>query len=381
MFKGQSPLIAPSWRIPMLFIHNDVVEKVLKMKDCIDVQEQAFREIRTGGAVQRPRTDVYVPCGRDDGYYRWGTMEGANDGILAIRMKSDVMVWPTNADGVWRESKYCVRPGTFFGLIMLMSTRNGEPLALINDGVLQHMRVGAGAGIGARSLARKDATTVGILGSGGMAQSFLEAFCAVRPITRAKVFSPTPANRERYAQTMRRKLGIDVVPVTSTREAIGGVDILATCTDSMSPTFEADWLEPGMHVTMLSNPEVSQEVLDRCDIKIRQGIRPRSPTSDAVKSEPRQVAAAYMAGTEKEIKRVPPQAMDVGIGVDFPDYYDLVSGKTPGRTQDRQITFYYNTGNQGVQFSSVGGLVYRKAKEAGLGRELPTEWFLQDVRN
>ena len=48
-----------------------------------------------------------------------------------------------------------------------MSTRNGEPLAFINDGVLQHMRVGGGAGIGARHLARADARTVGILGSGG----------------------------------------------------------------------------------------------------------------------------------------------------------------------------------------------------------------------
>src|ERR1043165_2839867 len=102
----------------MLFIHNDVVREVLTMKDCIEAQERAFRQIPTGGAVQRPRIDVYVPCERDDGYYRWGTMEGANDGILAIRMKSDVMVWPTSPDGVWRESKYCVQPGTFCGLIM-----------------------------------------------------------------------------------------------------------------------------------------------------------------------------------------------------------------------------------------------------------------------
>ncbi|MGB6939085.1 MAG: ornithine cyclodeaminase family protein, partial [Xanthobacteraceae bacterium] len=358
----------------MLFIHNDVVEEVLTMKDCIEVQERAFLQIPTGGAVQRPRTDMYVPCERDDGYYRWGTMEGANEGILAIRMKSDVMVWPTDAAGEWRESKYCIRPGTFFGLILLMSTRNGEPLALINDGVLQHMRVGGGAGIGARSLSRQNASTVGVLGSGGMARSFLEAFCAIRPIQRANVFSPTSINRNRYADEMSRKLSIEVVPVASAREAIRGVDILATCTDSMSPTFEADWLEPGMHVTMLSNPEVSQEVLDRCDIKIRQGIRSRASTSDSIIAEPRQVAGTYMAGTDEERKRVPPRAMEVAVGADFPDYYDLVSGKTPGREHDGQITFYHNTGNQGVQFSAVGGLVYRRAKEAGLGREIPTEW-------
>src|SRR6266481_1987436 len=121
---------------------------------------------------------------------RWGTMEGTNNGILAIRMKSDVVTWPVGNDGLWRENKYCMRPGLFLGLILLLSTRNGEPLAFINDGVLQHMRVGGGAGIGAKHLARNDANTVGILGSGGMARTCLEAFQAIRPIKRAKVYSP-----------------------------------------------------------------------------------------------------------------------------------------------------------------------------------------------
>lgn len=66
-------------------------------------------------------------------------MEGANDGILAIRMKSDVVTWPRVEGGGWRESKYCVEPGTYCGLILLLSTRNGEPLGFLNDGVLQHM--------------------------------------------------------------------------------------------------------------------------------------------------------------------------------------------------------------------------------------------------
>ena len=78
----------------MNFIHNDVVEKVLTMADCIDALEGAFRQISSGRAIHRPRLDMYVPCELEDGYYRWGTMEGANDGIFAIRMKSDVISWP-----------------------------------------------------------------------------------------------------------------------------------------------------------------------------------------------------------------------------------------------------------------------------------------------
>ena len=77
----------------MLFIDNETVARVLKMKDCIDVQERAFQQVPSGRALQRGRLDFYAPCEREDGYYRWGTMEGVNEGIFAIRMKSDVVVW------------------------------------------------------------------------------------------------------------------------------------------------------------------------------------------------------------------------------------------------------------------------------------------------
>ena len=136
----------------MLIIDNALVAQLLTMEDCIRVQEEAFRKLPGGGAVHRPRIDMYFPCEREDGYFRWGTMEGANDGYFAIRMKSDVITWPKDQRGNWTEEKYCRAPGTYCGLILLVSTRNAEPLAFINDGVLQHMRVAGGAGIGAKYL-------------------------------------------------------------------------------------------------------------------------------------------------------------------------------------------------------------------------------------
>ena len=128
----------------MLIIGNDVVSEILTMDDCLRAQEEAFRKLPTGGAIHRPRIDMYFPCEREDGYFRWGTMEGANDGYFAIRMKSDIITWPKTPDGGWTEDKWCREPGTYCGVILLVSTRTAEPLAFINDGVLQHMRV-AGA--------------------------------------------------------------------------------------------------------------------------------------------------------------------------------------------------------------------------------------------
>jgi len=140
----------------LLFIHNEMVEELLSMKECIEVQEAAFAAMEDGGAIHRPRIDMYTPTDRTDGYWRWGTMEGWYDGIFAIRMKSDVITWPKTGNGTWTEEKHCIQPGTFCGLIMLFSSKNGEPLAMINDGVLQHMRVGGGAGIGTKWLSRED---------------------------------------------------------------------------------------------------------------------------------------------------------------------------------------------------------------------------------
>jgi alanine dehydrogenase len=195
------------------------------------------------------------------------------------------------------------------------------------------------------------------------------------------VFSPTTANRIRFAEEMSATLGIPVEPVDTAREAVRGVDIFATCTDSMSPTFEAEWLEPGMHVTMLGPREISREVLARCDVKIRQGSGGlKLPESERVMAERGHSPVAFVAGTAQEMRRLPPKTTQGGFGGDYPDYCDLVTGKVSGRTDDTQITFYHNLGNQGLQFSAVGGLVYRKAKAAGVGREIPTEWFLQDIR-
>lgn len=366
----------------MLFIHNDVVTESLRMQDCIEVQEKAFQAMEDGHAIHRPRIDMYTPTELPDGYYRWGTMEGWFDGIFAIRMKSDVITWPQLSGGGSTEKKFCIQPGTFCGLIMLFSSRNGEPLAIINDGVLQHMRVGGGAGVGVKHLARKDAQTVGMLGSGGMARTFLEAFSVVRPIKRCKVYSPTAAKREAFAREMSEQLGIDVIPASSAREAVLGVDILSTATDSMKPTFDADWLEPGMHVAMLGPCEISPEADARFDISIRQGLGGlKLPDQGRIRSEIGMSPIAWIAGTQEEMKRLPPRTLGTGFGGDYPDFCDLVFGRAKGRTSDREITYYHNMGNQGLQFASVAGHVYRKVKAAGTARQLPTEWFVQDIRD
>jgi alanine dehydrogenase len=378
----------------MLLINNAQVAELLTMADCIDAQEQAFRKLPSGSAIHRGRIDMYFPCEREDAYFRWGTMEGASDEYFAIRMKSDIVSWPKDAAGNMTEDKYCVAPGTYCGLIMLVSTRDGEPLAFINDGVLQHMRVGGGAGLGAKYLAREDAHVVGMLGSGGMARTYLEALCCVRDVQECRIYSPTPANREAFATEMSARLSIEVRAVGSAREAVRGADILSSCTDAMSPVYDVAWIEPGMHVTNLGFHELPPAAVTRADVAIRQG----DAGLDLIESERVQTGighspVALIGGTAEQMLRLPRKAETDGIMVDsaaaaarrtgrlLPTFADLASGAAGGRTHRDQVTFYRNNGNQGLQFSAVGARVYAEARKRKVGREIPTAWFLQDVRD
>ena len=378
----------------MLIIGNEVVAQILTMEDCIRAQEAAFKKLPTGGAMHRPRIDMYMPCEREDGYFRWGSMEGANDGYFAIRMKSDIVTWPKDESGNWTEEKYCREPGTYCGIIYLISTRNAEPLAFINDGVLQHMRVGGGAGIGVKYLARENSHSVGMLGSGGMARTFLEAIKCVRDIRLCKIYSPNPAHREQFAEEMTKRLKFEVRAVDDAREAVRGVDILSSCTDSMQPVYDADWIEKGMHVTNLGRREMPDGASEKFDVVVRQGTAGmQMRQSERFQAERGLSPAAYIGGTVEEMKRIPEKNEQPGFGGDSaefsdrgkgggkPDFADLICGKCPGRTNRDQVTFYRNVGNQGLQFSAVGGWVYERARQLKMGREIPTDWFLQDIRD
>jgi alanine dehydrogenase len=139
----------------------------------------------------------------------------------------------------------------------------------MNDGYLQHMRVGACAGLGTKYLSRQNSKVLGMLGSGGMARTYAMAICEVRPIKRIQVFSPTKANREKYTREMEEKLAVEVQAVDSPQNAVKGMDIVALTTDSLVPVIKADWLEAVMHITNVRNNEAGPDVLKRADIIAR----------------------------------------------------------------------------------------------------------------
>jgi len=323
----------------MLFLTNEHVQTVLDMPTCLSAMEEAYRELYEQRAGYRPRIDFYVP--QEPHYYRWGTMEGVSRklGVFAIRMKSDMLVW--NRDGDFQtEDKYCIQPGTYCGLIFLLSVKNGEPLALMNDGYLQHMRVGACAGLGAKYLSRKSSNVLGMLGSGGMARTYALAIREVRPIERIQVFSPTKFNRESYASEMSERLGIEVQAVNAPEKAVKGADIVALTTDSLIPVIQADWLEPGMHVTNVRNNEAGSDVLGRADVIARLGISTLPVDRKALGAiSGSDGMFSYFAGTEEEKKKVPYSPSTEVDNSKIGTIPDIMAGRWTGRSDDQQVTF------------------------------------------
>ncbi|HEY2919067.1 MAG TPA: ornithine cyclodeaminase family protein [Candidatus Binatia bacterium] len=365
----------------MIFLTNEHIQQVLDMKTCIEAMEDAYRELNELRAGYRPRIDFYVP--HEPHYYRWGTMEGASRdlGVFAIRMKSDMLAWE-NQDGFMVEDKYCIQRGTYCGLIFLLSTRNAEPLALMNDGYLQHMRVGACAGLGTKYLARENSKLLAMIGSGGMARSYAEAIKHVRAIEVMRVFSPTKANREAYAAEMTEKLDIEVVAVDSPEKALKGADIVSLTTDSLVPVIKGEWLEPGMHVNNVRNNEAGPDVLKRADIRARLG----TSTLFADRNAPEVATGSdgmfgFIAGSTEEKKKIPASPHHEIDNPNIGTVPDIIAGRWAGRTNDQQITFLNNQGTQGLQFAAVGGTAYNLAKARGLGHPLPLEWFTQNIRD
>ena len=367
-----------------LFLNNDHISQVLTMKDTIDALEQAYKDLVEGTATCRARIDMRIPTDDPTKLYQWGTMEGGSStsGYFAIRMKSDI-VYETVYEGTRTQEKYCIEPGTFCGLIMLMNIQNGEPLAFINDGVLQHMRVAADSGIGTKYMARQDAKVVGMIGSGGMARSHAESLAHVRNIEQINVFSPTKSNRETYAKEMSEKLGIKVVAVDSAEAAHEGADIIAGCTDASIPVIFGRWIPDGAHVTCIGG-KLDGDAMERVDRSLRLGS---SPLPVGIPDFPaHDEAFGYLAQPAVNQPRAWSQsAVTRSHGIQAEDrsvfMEKLLKGEAPGRENSSQVTFSERGNVQGVQFFAVAGRAYELAKARGLGNSVPTEWLTQDIRD
>jgi alanine dehydrogenase len=362
----------------MRIIGNADLRDLITMADAVDVLRVAYRDLARSELAYIPLISLFAPTPRPDDYFRCSAITGnsAQFKVAAIRIKSDIVSWPSGE----REVKYAGEPGTFCGLILLLSTEDARPLAILQDGIIQHLRVGAAGAIGADVMARPDATWLGLLGSGGMARSFTEAIAHVRPLTRVTAYSPTRAHLTAFCSEMSERTGVEVVAAAGPEQAVRGADIVVSATSSLRPTLRADWIAPGAHVTCVQRRELQPDVYDRADhiVQLGHSSLPRDagiPGLQRVKGG----LSAYLAGRPEQQAKVPRGGDSASQS--YPTIAQVIGTDWAARRLPGEVTLFLPIGTQGVQFAALGGLVLSRCEAQGRGRVLPAEWFLEDIRN
>ena len=350
----------------MLVLSNDEIGRIFGVEDCMAALEPMYRDLAEERALMSPRVDNIAPTAHPGGYYAFKHMGGTwpAQGIQALRINSDVVTHPVVA-GKPRRQKQPLAPGNrWVGLVLLFSTQTGALLAMFPDGVMQRLRVGAASGLALKHLARKDAKTLALIGSGWQAGAQLAAALAARPLKEVRVWSPRRESRDAFAAEHP-----DVKAVDTAEQCVRGADIIAASTSSMVRVVEPKWLEPGVHVSCIKTQEVDGEVLDRCSRVVLHNKKQAKQIDNVMKDT---------ANLGKE-RGKPGWWNDGGRFERYPDLCDLLTGAAEGRKNDREITCFVNNVGTGLQFAAAGAWVLKRAREAGVGTELPDDWFSENV--
>ena len=316
-----------------LFLTEQEVDSLLTMDAAIAVLEEGFRHQAAGAASNSPRRRI-----------RMGS------GMLHFMAAAD------RSTGVTGMKWYggFGSGGTRFH-VQLSDSETGELLAVMEAGRLGQVRTGAASGVATKYMARPDARTVGVIGSGYQAETQLEAISRVRSVERVRVYSRTPERRSAFADKMAASLGIEVIAVDSAKDCVADADVVAVITSASSPALKGNWLADGVHVNAAGGNHWLRRELDG-----RAVARASVIVADDVEQ-----ARIECADLIHPVERGELTWQKVR------ELWEVVSGTAAGRNSPDEITLFESQGIA-LEDISAGYHVYRLARERGVGTEVPS---------
>ena len=349
-------------RNTVLFLGPTEIKGMISMAEAIEAIEQGYREAEDFPIVNAPRRRVHSPDG-----VRVSNFPGGVPGLGVIGSL-------TRAESLSHDSTNQDIPYREHPVYNLWDSKTSELKCIMMGEIFDErtgfssimaFRTGATTGVGIRHLARKDAKTVGLFGTGGQAVNKMLALDAVRDITHVKVYSRDPENRRAFVERMSPMVGIDMTPVDTPREVMKDVDIVICATSSNVPVFDGDWIEPGQHVVTVvgSNSalvkagwlktgrrENDDKTVERADFIVTNHLESVSQDEQAGLWEPLQQGLI----TWDKI---------FALGA-------VLNGSHPGRTSDEQITYHFNNNGTAAADLALAQIVYNRAKKEGRGMEI-----------
>lgn len=354
-----------------LLLSNADVERALTAEDAIAATETIYRELAEGCAVNRPRSQTYMPVEskQHPGFrYRFKSQEGSgvSSGVWALRITSDMAGFSYTA-GVKRRRILPVATGNrYCGMVILFDIEKIEPVAFMPDGVIQKLRVAALSAVGAKHLAPARPKTLGLFGSGWQADAHIDFLCHLFPFERVRVYSPNQEHCREFCRRKSEHLGRTVEAVDSSAKAVTGCDVVQAATAAWDAVFDGHLIERGMYVCSIGGSDASNKRREIDDETIRR--------ADLYVVHSKEVARLDQSPDVWEVAQKGIKPWDT-----IAEVQDLVAGKIAGRTGSDQIMVFNNNTGAGTQFAALGAAVLRRARSLGLGKEIPTEWFLEDV--
>ena len=326
--------------MPLILSENDI-KSVLTMEDAIQVVEEGFRHLGTGRADVVPRWAIRAPDAPGVNYLRWFMPATMHEmGIMGAKI-----LVSQSPGGETR------LPSRFY--VVLHDSNTGQLLALMHAQELSKIRTGAVTGVGIKYLARKDSTTAAVFGSAAYAPMQVVGVCAALPIEKVKIFSPTPANRQRFAGEMRELLKRDITAVDSSDEAVEGSDIIVTISNAHEPVLRGDLIPRGTHVTLAGSSIPTDREADDQTL-----LRSDKIVVELMEQTLKESGDLVIPMNDGVLKRE-----DI-----YCDLSDIVSGQKPGRTSNDEITLFKFNG-MAIEDVACAAKAYEKAVEKGVGVE------------
>jgi alanine dehydrogenase len=347
---------------PVLVLPEEI-RGIVSMEAAVEAIRAGFREWGENPQLNAPRRRIHIPTGVRVSVHQGGVPAAGATGLM------------THCEWVKPMAEEQVYPRLNHPVIVLYDAAEGELKAIIvgeitcselpDNIAVTGIRTAATSAVGTDLLARPDATSLGLFGAAGQAKNHLLALMQVRKLKDVRVYSRNPENRRKFVDEMAPLTNLNITPVVTPQEAVRGVDIVLTATNSSVPVFDGNWLEPGQHVTTIVGSNVGL-------VKGGFTAAKRRETDDTT------LARSHVLGIVSIQQAIQDEQADifdpVQRGVIKWDHLieigEILAGKKEGRTKPEQITFYKNNAGQGVADVALGALVLEQVQKRGTGQKL-----------
>jgi len=321
----------------ILIVSGSDVHELLSYGECAEVLRDALAA-RARGEVCQPLRTVIRP--------------GDRAGLMALMPA----YWP-GTDPAYGLKAICIFGGNpaigldaHQGVVLLSSTRTGEPLAILNASAITEIRTAAVSAVATGLLARPDATELAIIGTGVQARAHLLAISGSRPLTGIRVAGRDHAKAARFADLTQASAGVPVIACASAREAVAGAGLIVTATSAAEPVLQRDWLAAGTHINAVGACLPHTRELDSATMADAALF---ADSRESVRGEAGDYLLALAEGA------IGPDHVRAEIG-------ELLTGDASGRSSDQEITVFESLG-LAVEDLAAAAYVYGKASRLGAG--------------